>query len=306
MERELVWRQVYRAIIAVAKTFPLTHPGQGHPDVYPTWVIVVCWLWSCLWREPMAAAMRTLRSPKKRRLYRDLGFVLPRVIPDGSTVCRRMQRPDFQRMVEDIQSGLINRLLDERSCHTLLADSSPLDIPTISHDADARFGHHGHFGYRFHTLMTQDRIILEQAALPTNVQELAVLPQLIEQAAARGIQCTFLATDIGYDSEAAHRKTRDYLGGMLLAPLNNRGGQRTFLRTPLRKEMWAVWRSPQVRAARRKRSRIEHAYSILKGPFAIDSLPRHIRHLPRVRRFLMAETILYHGNLLTKPAKNAA
>jgi hypothetical protein len=306
MERELVWMQVYRTIVRVAKVFPLTHSGQGHPDIYPTWVVAVCWLWSCLWREPLAVAMRTLRSAKKRRLYGHLGFRLPRVVPEGSTVCRRMQRPDFQQVIDAIQRSLIDELLGEHSCHTLVADSSPLDIPTISHDPDARFGHHGHFGYRFHTLITQDRIILEQAALPTNVQELAVLPQLIEQASSNGIRCAFLAADIGYDSEAAHRKTRDCLGGMLLAPPNDRGGTRAFVRTPLRKQMWAVWRSPKVRAARRKRPRIEHTYSVLKGPFAIDSLPRHIRHLPRVRRFLMAETILYHGYLLAKRLNNAA
>jgi hypothetical protein len=306
MERELVWRQVYRAIKTISKVFPSNHPGSGHPDMHPTWIVVTCWLWACLWRCPMATAMRTLTSAKKRRLYRQLGYPLPEVIPENSTVCRRMQRPDFGLMLTEVRHHLADLLLGQRSCETLLADSSPLDIPTISHDADACFGHHGHFGYRLHTLMTQDRIILEEEAAPTNVQELAVFPRLVEKASAKGIRCKYLAADIGYDSENAHRKTRECLGGMLLAPLNDRGGKRAFVRTPLRKEMWKLWRTPAVRAARRKRPRIEHAYSVLKGPLAMDSLPRHIRGLHRVRCFLIGETILYHGHLLAKRLENAA
>src|SRR4051812_2642375 len=100
MERELVWKQVYRAVRTISHSFPENHPGQGHPDVYPTWVIAVCWLWSCLWREPLAWSMRTLASRKKRRRYGQLGFPLPENIPDPSTVCRRMKRLDFQATLE--------------------------------------------------------------------------------------------------------------------------------------------------------------------------------------------------------------
>ena len=306
MERELVWKQVYHAVVQVSKGFPLNHLGAGHPDVHPTWVIVVCWLWACLWREPLACAMRTLSCAKKRRLFGEMGFPLPARIPEGSTVCRRMQRPDFPCLMAEVHQCLLHQVLTDQSCQILLADSSPLDIPTISHDANARFGHHGHFGYRLHTLMTQDRIVLEQAAVPSNVQELAVLPDLIQHAAAAGIRCRYLAADTGYDSEAAHQATRDWLGGMLLAPPNDRGGTRTMTRTPLRKAMWAAWHTPAVKAARRKRRRIEHAYSVFKGPLAIDSLPRHIRGLHRVRRYLAAETIIYHGYLLEKQLKHAA
>jgi hypothetical protein len=304
MERELVWKQVYRAIRSVSKQFPLTHPGPGHPDVHPTWVIAVCWLWACLWRDPMATAMRTLRSVKKRRLLGQMGFSLPAHIPDGSTVCRRMQRPDFSGFLSAVHRALVVKLLTADSCQTLLGDSSPLDIPTISHDSDARFGHHGHFGYRLHTLMTQDKIVIEAHACPSNDQELAIMPALIQRAAANGVRCRYMAADIGYDSEALHRQTRDCLGGMLVAPLNDRGGTRTMMRTPLRKALWKRWNTPAIRKVRRKRGEIERAYSLLKGPLAIDSLPRHIRGLPRVRRYLLAETILYHGYLRARRTKN--
>jgi hypothetical protein len=306
MERELVWAQVYRAVMTVSKQFPLSHAGPGHPDVHPTWVVAVCWLWACLWRQPLSTAVRALRSSKKRRLLGHMGFRLPAVIPEGSTVCRRMKRPDFDRTLAAIHRALIGRLLTPTSSLTLLGDSSPLDIPTISHDADARYGHHGHFGYRFHTLMTQDKIVLEALTCASNAQELAVMPQLIKQAADRGIRCRHLAADVGYDSEALHRLTRQALGGMLVAPPNDRGGTRTMLRTPLRKAMWEQWHSPEIRQARRQRGEIEHAYSILKGPFAIDSLPRHIRSLPRVQRYVWAETILYHGYLLERRTTCAA
>jgi hypothetical protein len=306
MERELVWKQVYRAVRTISHDFPENHPGQGHPDVYPTWVIAVCWLWSCLWREPLAWSMRTLASRKKRRRYGQLGFPLPENIPDPSTVCRRMKRLDFQATLEAANRRLIGQLLAADSCHTLISDSSALDIPLFSHDADARFGHHGHFGYRLHTVATHDRIILVHQTVPSNEQELAVFPTLVERAETLGIQCRYLAADIGYDSENAHRAAQARLGGMLLAPLNTRGGKPAFTRTPLRKAMWRVWRTPEVRQARRKRPQIERIYSVLKGPFAMDSLPRHIRGLPRTRRFLNGVMILYHGYLLEKRNKYAA
>ena len=306
MERELVWRQVYRAVKTISRVFSENHPGQGHPDVYPTWVIAACWLWSCLWREPLSWTMRTLASGKKRRRYRQLGFPLPDTIPDPSTVCRRMKRADFRAALDAVHRRLIGRLLAADSCHTLVSDSSPLDIPVFSHDADARYGHHGHFGYRFHTVATHDRIILVHQTVPSNEQELAVFPRLVERAQMLGVACRFLAADIGYDSENAHEKTHACLGGMLLAPINTRGGNPAFTRTPLRRAMWNVWRTPEVRRARRKRPQIERIYSVLKGPFAIDSLPRHIRGLPRVSGFLMGETILYHGYLLDQRGKYAA
>lgn len=306
MERELVWKQVYRAVRTIAWILPPNHAGQGHPDVYPTWVIAVCWLWSCLWQEPLCAAMHTLGSRKSRRLYRQLGFDLPDQIPGPSTVCRRMQRPDFACTLERVNRCLIDQLLSADSCTTLISDSSPLDIPMFSHDAQARRGHHGHFGYRYHTLVTQDRVVLVHEAVPSNQQELAVFPRLVERAGALGIRCRYLAADIGYDSENAHRKTRECLGGMLVAPINNRGGTPAFTHTPLRKAMWQAWRTPAVRRARRKRPQVERVYSALKGPLGMDSLPRHIRGLHRVRCFLHADTILYHGYLLGKRAENAA
>src|SRR4051812_36781675 len=128
MERELVWKQVYRAVRTISKTWAWNHLGPGHPDVHPTWVLLVCWLWACLWREPVSRAMATLRCRKKRRLYGQLGFALPQAIPDNSTLCRRMQRPDFRQMLEAVQHHMIDSLLGQTSCHTLLVDSSPLDI----------------------------------------------------------------------------------------------------------------------------------------------------------------------------------
>lgn len=303
MERERLWNQVYHAMKQVSKHFSENHSGAGHPDVYPTFVIAVCWFWACLWRWPLNAAVKALSSARKRQCWRGLGYRLPEVIPDYSTVSRRMKRYDFDALVHQVHQTLLARLLADDSYHILLADSSPLDIPSISHDADARRGHHEHFGYRLHTLATHDRLILQWQTCSSNQQELAVMPQLIEQAAARGVHCQFLAADIGYDSEALHAKTHAALGGMLVAPPNDRGGSRTMTRTPLRRAMWCAWHRRDVRRARKKRGQIERTYSILKGPLAIDSLPRHIRHLDRVRRFLDAEIVLYHGHLLVQRLK---
>ena len=305
MERELVWRQVYEGIGHISKTFGFGHKGQGHPDVYPTGIILTCWMWACLWREPMAWAMRTLGSPKKRRAFQGLGFSLPHAIPDNSTVSRRMQRPDFWQMLEQLHYHMAQRLLGPDSCRHLIVDSSPLDIPAISHDPDARYGHHGHFGYRLHTLLTQDQIILEQEAWATNQQELAVFPRLVQQAARRGVRCRYLAADIGYDSEGAHQSTLRFLGGMLVAPLNKRGGTPECSRTPLRKTMWHLWQTPAVQAAWKQRPTVERAYSVIKGPLGLDSLPRHIRKLTRVRRFLLAGIILYHAYVSQRNAAHA-
>lgn len=305
MERELVWNKVYDAIRVVAEHLACGPRPQGHPDVYPTWIILVCWLWACLWRLPQVQAMTTLASRAKRRYYGYLGFRLPQVIPANCTVSRRGQRADFLQLRAAVQHYLLDRLLPTKACQTLIVDSSPLDIPTISHDQDARWGHHGHFGYRLHTLLTEDGAIVAEQVEITNVQELTVFPQLLATAAAVGITCRFVAADMGYDSEPAHRATQRLVGGMLVAPLNNRGGRRAFVRTPLRQAMWRRWHSPPLRRARRRRPRIERYHSVLKGPLAIDSLPRHIRGLSRVRRFVLGCTLLYHGYLLEKRAKHA-
>jgi hypothetical protein len=296
---------MYHAVVCASKSFPRNHPGPGHPDVHPTWIIVVCWLWACLFRNPVAVAMGTLGCDRKRHLLEKMGFSLPPAIPDASTLSRRMQRPDFRAMLASVRRFFLEKLLTPQSCEVLLADSSALDIPTISHDADARWGHHGHFGYRLHTLMSQDKIILEHQALPSNEHELTVIPRLIHRAAVAGVRCRYLTADIGYDSENVHEKTRDWLRGKFIAPPNDRGGTRTMENTPLRRAMWGRWRTRAVRDVRRKRRRIEQAYSVLKGPLGLDSLPRYIRGKDRVRRFADAMTIIYHADLLQKSLHNA-
>jgi len=306
MERELVWNRVYQAIVHVSKGFPAGHAGSGHPDVHPTWVIVVCWFWSCLWGRSMAEAMRELQSRKRRGLLEQGGYRLPKRVPDAGTVSRRRRRVDFGRLVRGVHGHLVDRLLLAPFREVLVVDSSPLDIPTISHDPDARWGHHGHFGYRVHTLMTQDRLFLEFAVEPSNAHELAVAPPLIGQAAARQMRCRYLAGDIGYDSEPLHRCVRAHLGGMLVAPVNHRGGSCRAPHSPLRRAMWRKWNRPRVRKARRTRGEIERSYSLLKGPLALDSLPRHVRHLENVRAFVAAKIIFYHAYLAQRGLAHAA
>jgi hypothetical protein len=305
MDDEPLWNQVYRTVCSVARRQSLQPSHRGRPDRYATHQVLLVWLLAALWDWPMSHTVLRLKSWRWRSAMRRLGWRLPSGSPHRTTLLRRARRDDFTRLLEAVNQALIAQL-GPNWCQ-LIIDSSPLPVSGASHDTDATWGHHGLRGYRLHTLVNCRGVILIDRVMPANVHELKVAPQLVRAAARqRGAKPTrWVSGDDGYDSERLHRCCRDHLQTMLVAPLNDRGGRRTMLKTPLRRRLNQRWNSPAVQQARRLRPVIERTYSVAKSSrFRLYALPPFVRHLPTVRRWEKLKKVLYHADLLRKQRKS--
>jgi hypothetical protein len=298
MDGELLsWNAVYRLVVRIGTNWGSPSVRRGHPDEYPLAEVVLCWLFSALVNLPLATAMRRLGEPGYRRGMRAMGYLLPPSLPHETTLRRRSRRADFWVFLTVLNMALIGLLRPDMD--TLLIDSTPLPVPYTSRDPDAAWGHHGVHGYRWHTLTSADRVILTWAAHGANVHELTVAPILVRQAAGWGWRCRYTSGDVGYDSEDLHGEVRRWLGGMLVAPFNDRGGNRTFATTPLRAELNGRLRTREIRRVVRQRPEIDRMYSVLKSHrFGLYALPPWVRGQAAVERWLMLKTILYHAYLL--------
>lgn len=305
MDDEPLWNQVYRTVCRLARQQIPPPRRPGRPDRYATATILLAWLLAALWDWPMSRMARQLKSWRWRSAMRQMGWRLPGGVPHRTTLLRRACRDDFLQLLEMLNQTLIQQL-GPQWCE-LVIDSSALPVGGVSHDADATWGHHGLRGYRLHTLISQDAVILVDQVLPANVHELKVAPGLVHAAGLMRPprqRTRWVSGDNGYDSEPLHRCCRQALQAMLVAPLNDRGGRRTMRRTPLRRRLHQCWDSPAIRRVRRHRSVVERMYSVAKSArFRLYALPPFVRHLPTVRRWTKLKKTLYHADLLLKRRK---
>jgi hypothetical protein len=299
MDGGLLWNVLYCAVAEVATQWESPAPRPGHPDTFSVADVALVWLWAAFQDQPISTAVERLNTPRYRRAMRLLGYRLPPKVPHASTLSRRPKRPEFWMFLLAVNLWLIRHL--HPRCRRVLIDSTPLLVPHVSHDPDATWGHHRQRGYRWHTLMSEDRVILCSVVEGANVHELTVAPRLIQQAAAEGWRPWCVVGDDGYDSEPLHREVHQHLRARLIAPLNDRGGRRTMRRTPLRAWLNRRWNTARIRNAHRRRPEIDRAYSVLKcRHFGLFALPPWIRSKARVERWIMLKQLLYHTYLFTQ------
>ena len=181
-------------------------------------------------------------------------------------------------------------------------DSTPLPVGRLSHDPDARLGFNRLRGYRWHTLVSADQVVLAEEIAPANVAELTIARTLVSKACEYRLCIRWMVGDAGYDSEPLHRLVAEQLGGArLIAPVNDRGYELRFTKTPLRARMHREWKRPIIERSLRDRNSIERLYSLLKSSrFGLYGLPPWVRRTRRVAQWLQLKTVVYHSALLAE------
>jgi hypothetical protein len=307
MDGKQRWNTVYRSVRKVARNWAEQAPRCGGPDTYSVAEIALVWLWLAFHNWPRSGGVLRLKSRREYRWWRSGGWHLlsPDRVPHETTVKRRADRADCRAFLAAVDDDLLKKLKPQtQSC---LLDSTPLPVGNHSHDADARWGHHRLRGYRWHTITSADRIVLASIVAPANVHELTVAPTLVEQLARRGVGVQWLPADEGYDSEPLHEVVVTQLGARLVAPLNDRGGHRTMLRTPHRARLNRDWNRPVLRRVYRQRGEIDRMYSTFKcSRYGLWALPPWIRHLPTVARWVHLKQLLYHAELVNQKQQRIA
>lgn len=297
MDGELLsWKRVYQVVRRVGRgRKPMVR--RGAPDRYTTEDVALWLLWAAWRNQPVS---RVLISGLSLRMHRLVGFPLPATVPTPSTLCRRRKRPDFQAFMQSVLRRLRTRLRPKTK-HCLI-DSTPLPVGRLSHDPDARLGFNRLRGYRWHTLVSADQIVLAEEVAPANVAELTIARTLVGRARQHGLSVRWLVGDAGYDSEPLHRLVAEQLGrARLIAKVNDRGYELRFTKTPLRARMHREWQRPIIQRTLHERGEIERLYSVLKSSqFGLYGLPPWVRRTQRVAEWLQLKTVIYHSNLLAQ------
>lgn len=186
MEREL-WKILSRIIRNLDRLFPL---GKRRHSVGR---VVRVYLWAVLHDRPVVWACQRVN-------WR--GVKPPRILPDQSTMSRRLPDRDSQRMLQ-----LLANRLSGPDLHSLIRylDGKPLTVSRHSQDTDATFGRGAGGmcrGYKLHAIYAENNRPLLWTVTPLNCNEHQIAAQLLDTQLSPG----YLLADANYDANHLYEK----------------------------------------------------------------------------------------------------
>lgn len=190
MEREL-W-----SIIAAHLTHLSTVTRRGRFE-HPTTRIVRVYLWAVLHDRPVYWAC-------DRRNW--IGVKPPRILPDQSTMSRRLHRPETEQLLE----MLLDRLEPaELNALVMRLDGKPLPVAKHSRDPQATIGRGAggmQRGYKLHAIYTSKNRPVARRVTPLNVDERVVAAELLRQTP---IGEGYLLADRNYETNPLYNLAAD-------------------------------------------------------------------------------------------------
>jgi len=293
MERSQ-WSIVGAVIRRVTRSFPRLKRAQ-----YSDFLITCLYFWAVLHDRPMTWAIdssnynRTFRPRKK--------------VPSISQLNRRIASDRFQLILQHVHESLAG----DTRFKGLTIDGQALQINAVSQDRDARVGHvpggvtNGGMGkgYKLHAVVTGDGNIPVFCVMPLNAHEMPVAQQML---AALRVNLTgvLVLADGNYDAHVLHKDVARR-GAFLITKPRGRARHPVTLRQMgrSRRLLLDLWdRCPRLMdRVYQHRRQIERRFGNLAcTPGLLTSLPKFIRGLPRVRRFVGAKICLYHSHRIAK------
>ena len=285
MEAEL-WKQVYKLVTKMAKGKTIKRA------IYTDGDIILTYMWAVLHDRPVYWACKKTNWPIYYRR---------RLLPNPSTMTRRLRIPQIQKLFEEIERNLVN-LFPRSICRWI--DAKPLPIGGCSKDRQSAFGHAASCiakGYKFYAVADKNQGFVCWTVQPMNQNEPKVAVDLIPQLDQGG----YLVGDTAYDSnklyDLASRKSIQLVA-------NRRPGEALGHR-----------RHSQYRLRSRELLDRPFGQSLLTGRLSIERmfgnltsfgcglgpLPHWVRTLFRVRMWVRGKMILYHLWRLNHVAKTA-
>jgi hypothetical protein len=283
MDLEL-WSQLSAAVSAAAARWKV-----NRRDTHPTSRIIRVHLWSCLHDRPTAwACDKRNWTPQP----------CPALLPDQSTMSRRMRRDDFEAFLAAVAKHL-NGKASATLVHLRIIDGKPLEIPHHSKDRNATFGRGAgrtSRGYKLHWLICAANRAMPAAFVVTS------LDACEKQMAARMIKrlkptCGYLLADAHYDASWLHDLSQHH-GHQMICPrakpysgLGHHYQSKHRLRSIAMLEAGVSGFGPDLY---RQRGNIERAHANLVsfGGGLNISLPAWVRRIWRVRRWVFGKLLI--------------
>lgn len=203
------------------------------------------------------------------------------------------------------------RLAGDKRDKGLTLDGQPLQVNGVNRDRDARVGHvpggiaGGGMGkgYKLHAVAASNGNIPAFAVMPLNAHELPVARHLLA-ALPLDLAGVLVAADGNYDAHDLHKQL-DARGAFLVTRPRGRAKHPVTRRQMGRSrraliDLWDHCPKLMDRVYRHRR-KIECRFGNLScTPGLLTSLPKFVRGLPRVRRFVGAKVCLYHAHRMAR------
>jgi len=282
------WTVIRQSIRQVTRSFPRLPRAR-----YGDFLIACLYFWAVLHDRPMTWAVQPRHY---NRTFR------PRNIPSLSQLNRRIASERFQQILQRVHE----RLAGDSRYKGLIFDGQALTVSPVSQDRDARSGHiPGGMGkgYKLHAVVASDGNIPVFSVLPLNTHEMPVARQMLA-AFPHDLTGTLVMADGNYDAHVLHKQVARR-GGFLITHPRGRARHPVTRRQMghSRRLLIDLWdRCPQLmHRVYQHRKHIERRLGNLAcTPGLLTSLPKFVRGLPRVRRFVGAKICLYHAHRMAK------
>lgn len=285
------WSVVRQIIGQVTRSLPRLKRAQ-----YGDHLIVCLYFWAVLHDRPMTFAVDPVHY---NRCFR------PRKVPSISQLNRRIASERFQGILQRVHE----RLAGDSRCRGLCLDGQALVVNRSSQDRDARVGHiPGGMGkgYKLHIVAASNGNIPVFSVMPLNTHELPVAQQMLA-AIPHDLAGALVMADGNYDSHDLSKQVSSR-GGFLITHPRGRAKHPVTRKQmgPARREMIDLWENHPKLMKRiyQERKQIERRFGNLAcTPGLLTSLPKFVRGLARVRRFVGAKICLYHAHRIARFAK---
>ena len=287
------WGLVRQAVRRVTRSFPKLRRAQ-----YSDFSITCLYFWAVLHDRPMTWALQRCHYNRSFR---------PRKLPSLSQLNRRIASDRFQQILQRVHQ----QLAGDSRFRGLIFDGQALCVSPVSQDRDARSGYiSGGMGrgYKLHAVVDSEGSIPVFSVMPLNTHEMPVA-RLMLQALPHDLTGTIILADGNYDAHALHKhvaRRRAFLithpRGRAKHPVTRRQMGRS------RRLMIDLWdRCPQLmRRIYTQRKHIERRFGNLACiPGLLNGLPKFVRGLSRVRRFVGAKICFYHAHRTAKSVSQA-
>lgn len=282
------WTVVRQTIRQVARSLP-----RLPKSIYSEFSIACLYFWAVVHDRPMTWSVDPTHYNRSFR---------PRKIPSVSQLNRRIASDRFQHLLQRVHE----KLAGDSRLKCLILDGQALQVSPVSQDRDARAGHiPGGMGrgYKLHAVVASDGNIPVFSVLPLNTHELPVAQQMLA-AFRHDLNGILVMADGNYDSHVLHKQV-DGQGGFLITRPRGRAKHPVTRRQMgrARRLMIDLWdHCPKtMRRVYHHRKQIERCFGNLAcTPGLLSGLPKFVRGLARVRRFVGAKVCLYHAHRMAK------
>ena len=288
------WTVVRAAIRKVTRSFPRLKRAE-----YGDFLIACLYFWAARHDRPVSWA---IDPANHSRAFRPRGRV-----PSVSQLNRRVAADRFQPVLQRVHE----RLAGDNRGKGLALDGHALPVNGVSRDRDARVGHvpggvaNGGMGkgYKLHAVVASNGNIAGFSVTPLNAHEPPVARRLLA-ALPLDLAGVLVMADGNYDAHDLHKQL-DARGAFLVTRPRGRAKHPVTRRQMgrSRRALIDLWdRCPALMdRVYRHRRQIERRFGNLScTPGLLTGLPKFVRGLPRVRRFVGAKICLYHAHRMAK------